>query len=100
MSRSDLISDALTIIRNAIMAKKENADFPASKTLKSILDILKKEIEFAQATQAPADASEEAKFQLANNPGIFILGDLPLNKLAELLLKDYEINMHFLKKAD
>jgi len=43
MSRSDLISDALTIIRNAIMAKKENADFPASKTLKSILDILKKE---------------------------------------------------------
>jgi len=25
------------------MAKKENADFPASKTLKSILDILKKE---------------------------------------------------------
>ena len=43
MSRSDLISDALTIIRNAIMAKKENADFPASKTLKSIMDILKKE---------------------------------------------------------
>jgi small subunit ribosomal protein S8 len=43
MSRSDLISDALTIIRNAIMAKKENCDFPASKTLKSILDILKKE---------------------------------------------------------
>jgi small subunit ribosomal protein S8 len=43
MSRSDLISDAFTIIRNAIMAKKENADFPASKTLKSILDILKKE---------------------------------------------------------
>ena len=43
MSRSDLISDAFTIIRYAIMAKKENADFPASKTLKSILDILKKE---------------------------------------------------------
>ena len=43
MSRSDLISDAFTIIRNAIMAKKENADFPASKTLKSIVDILKKE---------------------------------------------------------
>ena len=43
MSRSDLISDAFTIIRNAIMAKKENADFPATKTLQSILGILKKE---------------------------------------------------------
>lgn len=43
MSRSDLIADALTIIRNAIMAKKENVDIPASNTLKSILEILKKE---------------------------------------------------------
>lgn len=43
MSRTDLIADALTIIRNAIMAKKENVDVPASKQIKSILDILKKE---------------------------------------------------------
>jgi small subunit ribosomal protein S8 len=43
MSRTDLIADAFTIIRNAIMAKKENADIPSSNNLKSIMDILKKE---------------------------------------------------------
>ena len=43
MSRTDLIADAFAIIRNAIMAKKENADIPASGTLKSILEILKRE---------------------------------------------------------
>ena len=43
MSRTDLIADALTIIRNAIMAKKQNTDIPASKTLIAILGILKRE---------------------------------------------------------
>lgn len=43
MSRTDLIADAFTIIRNAVMAKKENVDIPASRILKSILEILKKE---------------------------------------------------------
>ena len=43
MSRTDLIADVFTIIRNATMAKKENVDVPASKTIKSILGILKKE---------------------------------------------------------
>ena len=43
MSRTDLIADAFCIIRNAIMAKKENVDVPASGTLKSILEILKRE---------------------------------------------------------
>jgi len=43
MSRTDLIADAFTMIRNAMMAKKENVDVPASGTLKSILEILKKE---------------------------------------------------------
>lgn len=43
MSRTDLISDAFTIIRNAIMARKENVDVPASNMLGSILSILKKE---------------------------------------------------------
>lgn len=43
MSRTDLIADAFTIIRNAIMAKKDNVDIPASNTLKSISEILKKE---------------------------------------------------------
>jgi len=43
MSRTDLIADAFTIIRNAIMAKKENVDVPASKMLKSIFEILKRE---------------------------------------------------------
>ena len=43
MSRSDLIADTFTMIRNAVMARKENVDVPASKLIKSILDILKKE---------------------------------------------------------
>ncbi len=43
MSRTDLIADTLTMIRNAIMAKKENLDVPSSKQIKSILDILKNE---------------------------------------------------------
>lgn len=43
MSRTDLIADTFTMIRNAIMAKKENLDVPASKQVKSILEILKKE---------------------------------------------------------
>jgi len=43
MSRTDLIADAFTMIRNAMMAKKENVDIPASNSLKSILEILKTE---------------------------------------------------------
>ncbi len=43
MSRTDLIADAFTMIRNAIMAKKDVLDIPASRTLKSIMDILKRE---------------------------------------------------------
>ena len=43
MARTDLIADAFTIVRNAIMAKKENADIPASNTVKRILEILKTE---------------------------------------------------------
>ena len=43
MSKTDLVADAFTIIRNAIMAKKENVDIPASNTIKSILEVLKKE---------------------------------------------------------
>lgn len=43
MSRTDLIADGFTMIRNAIMAKKEAVDIPASNIIKSILEILKKE---------------------------------------------------------
>jgi len=43
MSRTDLVADAFTMVRNAIMAKKENVAVPSSNTVKSILEILKKE---------------------------------------------------------
>jgi len=43
MSRTDLIADILTMIRNSIMIKRENVDVPALKTMKSILEILKRE---------------------------------------------------------
>ena len=43
MSRTDLISDVFTIIRNAIRIKKQTVDVPASSAIKSIAGILKRE---------------------------------------------------------
>lgn len=43
MSRTSLNADAFTIIRNALMVRRENVDIPASNTLKSVLEILKKD---------------------------------------------------------
>ena len=43
MSQTDLIADAFTMVRNALMAKKQEVEIPASNTLKSILEILKTE---------------------------------------------------------
>ncbi|MFA5099285.1 MAG: 30S ribosomal protein S8 [Candidatus Omnitrophota bacterium] len=43
MSRTDLIADTFTMIRNAIMAHKDSLDVPASKMSTSILEILKNE---------------------------------------------------------
>jgi small subunit ribosomal protein S8 len=42
MSRTDLIADVFTIIRNAVMIKKDAVDLPASNNIKSIMAILKK----------------------------------------------------------
>ena len=41
MSRSDLIADVFTIIRNAIKIKKDAVDLPASNNIKAIIAILK-----------------------------------------------------------
>jgi len=41
MSRTDLIADVFTIIRNATMIKKDAVDLPASNSIKSIMAILK-----------------------------------------------------------
>ncbi len=41
MSVSDSIADSLTVIRNAANARKETAEFPASKILQHILGIFK-----------------------------------------------------------
>jgi len=43
MSRTDLIADVFTMVRNAIMAKKESLDVPRSNTITSIVEILKNE---------------------------------------------------------
>jgi len=42
LSRTDLIADVFTIIRNAVMIKKDAVDLPASNNIKSIMAILKK----------------------------------------------------------
>jgi small subunit ribosomal protein S8 len=41
MSRTDLIADVFTIIRNAIILKKDAVDLPASNNIKAIIAILK-----------------------------------------------------------
>jgi len=43
MSRTDLIADAFTIIRNAVMIKKQVVNVPSSSVIKSIAEILKRE---------------------------------------------------------
>lgn len=43
MSRTDLIADGFTMIRNAMMAGKPEVDIPASRMIKAILEILKRE---------------------------------------------------------
>ena len=43
MSRTDLIADMLTLVRNASSAKKEKVDVPNSKINQEILKALKKE---------------------------------------------------------
>jgi len=43
MSRTDLISDVLTIIRNATRSNKEDVLIPYSKVIKGIMQILKDE---------------------------------------------------------
>ncbi|MFA6357182.1 MAG: 30S ribosomal protein S8 [Candidatus Omnitrophota bacterium] len=42
MSRTDLIADVFTIIRNALRIKKDAVDLPASSNIKEIMNILKK----------------------------------------------------------
>jgi small subunit ribosomal protein S8 len=42
MSRTDLIADVFTIIRNAILIKRDVVDVPASNNIKEIMAILKK----------------------------------------------------------
>ncbi|MDD5561346.1 MAG: 30S ribosomal protein S8 [Candidatus Omnitrophica bacterium] len=41
MSRTDLIADVFTIMRNAIILKRDTVDLPASNNIKSIIAILK-----------------------------------------------------------
>ncbi len=43
MSRTDLISDVFTIIRNAACIKKQVVNVPASLVVKSVAEILKRE---------------------------------------------------------
>ncbi len=41
MSVSDPIADTLTVVRNALHARKETVEFPASKLLERVLNIFK-----------------------------------------------------------
>ncbi len=65
MARTDLIADMLTMIRNAVMAKKESVAVPASKINTGILEILKNQgyIENYRAQEA-AGAQNKIKVYL------------------------------------
>lgn len=43
MARTDSLADTFTMIRNAIMARKENVDVPSLGTTKAILEIMKEQ---------------------------------------------------------
>ena len=66
MSRTDLIADSLTIIRNALMAKKKNVSLPYCKMTELILNILKKEryIEDYKLVEYSQGRKQEKKYKL------------------------------------
>jgi len=41
---TDLVANVLTMIRNAVMRKKETVDIPSSKMINEIMRILKKKV--------------------------------------------------------
>lgn len=69
MARTDLIADMLTMIRNAVMVKKESVVIPASKINSAILEILKAEgyVENFKE-QAAVGAVKSVKVYLKYNP--------------------------------
>lgn len=66
MSRTDFIADSLTIIRNALMAKKKNVSLPYCKMMESILNILKKEryIEDYKLVEYSQGRKQDKKYKL------------------------------------
>jgi len=73
MSRTDLIADALTMIRNASLVKKEDVTIPFSKILLSICEILKKEEYVENYRQITEDKKSYIKVYLryiGKNPAI------------------------------
>lgn len=64
MSLNDPIADALTRIRNAQKAGHESVDINLSNTIKSIVEILKKEGFIAEVSPFKDGAAEKAKIEL------------------------------------
>ena len=64
MSRTDLISDVFTIIRNASRARKEDAYIPQSKTVLKICEILKNEGYLENFKEVEVDNFKKVKVYL------------------------------------
>jgi len=76
MGRTDLISDVFTIIRNAVMAKKEDAMVPYSKIVFSICDILKKEGYIENFKEVNADNLKRIKVYLRYQNGKSVINGI------------------------
>ena len=76
MGRTDLISDVFTIIRNAVMAKKEDAMVPYSKIVFSICDILKKEGYIENFKEVNADNLKSIKVYLRYQNGKSVINGI------------------------
>jgi len=64
MSRTDIIADSLTIIRNASMVKHEEALIPYSKALLGVMEILKDEGYIDNFKELDAEAIKRIKVYL------------------------------------
>ncbi|MCF7873263.1 MAG: 30S ribosomal protein S8 [Candidatus Omnitrophica bacterium] len=65
MSRTDLIADAFTIIRNATRANKEEAFIPYSNSLSKICEILKDNEYIANFKEAETKSFKQIKVYLS-----------------------------------
>jgi len=92
MSRSDLIADSLTVIRNAISRKKEVAQIPSSNLLKELVEILKQEgfISNVRYIESPVQGRLRVYLRYNSEGNSFISGIKRISKPGRRVYKKVE----------